>query len=435
MRICLLSDGYLPWDQGGAQKIASQLAEEYADRGHDVAVLSTVSDPADAGRAVVDGVAVWLTYTPRPEDLLPSLTVQNPFVLGDCERLIDRFDPDVVHAHNVHWLSNESLRIAAEHAPVVKTFHDAGTFAYGDFTTPVERTPVGESVSKAAYCADPPRQRAEQGRRYFPPRNERNRRAVTQHVDVGVGVSDALRRALAANDVPCHLTVHNGVSLPEQSVPDGGVADSRTDSLAARADTETAGDRAEARLRRAYDLGDAPFVLFGGRTGYEKGGTHLATAFSAVCEALDEPVNLLVTGDSSFVERMQALAAPHGDQITPTGWLSRERLGVAFEAARVVATPSVYLDPFPTVNLEAFAAGTPVVTTRFGGGSELVDDGVDGAVVDPRDTEALATALAQFLANPDYAARCGAAGRRKVAREFTLRETVDTYLDLLALVA
>lgn len=413
MRICLLSDGYPPWDRGGAQKIAAQLAAGYAERGHEVTVLATVSDRGDVGRDVVDGVTVRRLYTPRPDRLLPYLTVYNPFVAGACARALDRAAPDVVHAHNVHWLSNASLRAAARHAPVVKTYHDAGTFAYGEFTSVVDDTPVGGPVPEGACRATPLRQVRDQGVRYVPLRNRCNRRALDRHVDVGVAVSDALRRALEANGMPCHRTVHNGVEV-DGAAPDGGQP------------------ATGAALRRAYGLGDEPFVLFGGRTGPTKGGRELAEAFGAVCDRLDRAVHLLVTGDASFADRMRSLAAPHGDRVVTTGWLPREELRTAFAAARVVATPSVHLDPFPTVNLEAFAAGTPVVTTRFGGADELVDDGSDGVVVDPRDVDALAAGLETLLANPRLAARYGGAGRRKVAGQFTVASQVETYLDLLS---
>ena len=425
MHICLLSDGYPPWERGGAQKIAAQLAAGYADRGHEVAVVTTVTDRANVGRDVVDGVTVHRLYTPRPHRLLPYLTLHNPFVAGACGSILDDVDPDVVHAHNVHWLSNASLRAAARHAPVVKTYHDAGTFAYGEFTALVEETPVSGAIPQGAYQASARRQAREQGLRYFPPRNALNRRALNRHVDVGVAVSDALRRALEANSMPCHRTVHNGVGVTAGQTTTGGAVD-----IEQAAD---AGD--EAALRSAYGLGNEPFVLFGGRTGPTKGCEELGEAFGEVCRQVDDEVHLLVTGDTSSVGRLRAHAAPHGDRVVTTGWIPRAELQTAFEAARVVATPSIHLDPFPTVNLEAFAAGTPVVTTQFGGADELVDDGVDGIVVDPREIDALANGLRRLLADPELAGNYGAAGRQKVAERFTVERQVEEYLDVLASVA
>ena len=82
------------------------------------------------------------------------------------------------------------------------------------------------------------------------------------------------------------------------------------------------------------------------------------------------------------------------------------------------------------MNLEALAAGTPVVTTRFGGASELVADGETGRVVDPRDVSELADALASLMGDPGRAVEMGRRGRRVVRRAFTVEAQVDAYLNL-----
>lgn len=429
MDICVLSDGFPPWEDGGAQKVAAQVARGYRQRGHTVSVVTTVTSRDDAGQWSVDGVTIYRLSTPRPKRLLPYLRTHNPFVSRDVGRALDRIDPDVVHAHNVHWLSNASLRAAASRdVPTVKTFHDAGTVSYGELTHLVDEVPMPEEdglardrpptepLPERAYRIDPWRQLRDEGFRYNPLRNRMNRRAIDRHVSVGVAVSDALRRALRANGVPCHEVIHNGVSTETR----------------ARAPRPTPGD-GHSRFRRAHALGDAPFVLFGGRTGYNKGGAHLAAAFAEVCASIDaeREVRLVVTGDDGYVRRMREIADPYGEQIVATGWIPRTALFDALASATVVATPSVHLDPFPTLNIEAFAEGTPVVTSRFGGASELVDHGEDGFVVDPRDVGALAEALRTYLDDPERARDHGNAGQEKVFERYTVDRQVEAYLDVI----
>ena len=134
MRIALLSDGYPPWERGGAQKIAAQLAEGYRERDHEVLVVTGVTDRRTAGRATAAGVEVRKLWTPKPRLPLPYLTVHNPIVVGPVGRALDDFDPDVVHDHNAHYLSNAVLRAAERRAPVAKMFHGAGTVSYGELT-------------------------------------------------------------------------------------------------------------------------------------------------------------------------------------------------------------------------------------------------------------------------------------------------------------
>jgi glycosyltransferase involved in cell wall biosynthesis len=87
------------------------------------------------------------------------------------------------------------------------------------------------------------------------------------------------------------------------------------------------------------------------------------------------------------------------------------------------------------VILESFAAGVAVVATNVGGNPEMVEDGVNGLLVPPRDAPALADAVCLLLGDPGRARRLGAEGRRSVAERYSLgamvRRTAALYEDLL----
>ncbi len=85
-----------------------------------------------------------------------------------------------------------------------------------------------------------------------------------------------------------------------------------------------------------------------------------------------------------------------------------------------VVTADGNADGIPNVLTEAMAAGLPVVSTRVSGIPELIDDGISGRIVEPRDPQALADAIADMLANPALRDACAAAGRAKVEREFNV---------------
>jgi len=70
--------------------------------------------------------------------------------------------------------------------------------------------------------------------------------------------------------------------------------------------------------------------------------------------------------------------------------------------------------------LEAMAASVPVVATRVGGNPEVVQGGVTGLLVPPRDAEALARAIGQFLEHPWLGKKFGLAGRERVSKRFAL---------------
>jgi glycosyltransferase involved in cell wall biosynthesis len=81
--------------------------------------------------------------------------------------------------------------------------------------------------------------------------------------------------------------------------------------------------------------------------------------------------------------------------------------------------------------MEAMAMQMPVVATRVGGVAELVSDGVDGILVPPGDSDALAQALAALARRLQLALRVGAAGRRKVAEGFSSRSSASVIAALV----
>ena len=76
------------------------------------------------------------------------------------------------------------------------------------------------------------------------------------------------------------------------------------------------------------------------------------------------------------------------------------------------------------VVLEAMIVGVPLVATTVGGIPEVVEDGVTGLLVPPRDPAALAAAIARLLDDPARASALGDAARRWAARECSLEAMV-----------
>lgn len=93
-----------------------------------------------------------------------------------------------------------------------------------------------------------------------------------------------------------------------------------------------------------------------------------------------------------------------------------------FVLATVVAA-SGKREGLPNVLKEAMACGLPVVASKLSGIPELVEDGVSGFLLAPKDTEALATALQRLKADPELRQRMGQAGREKVVNDFDLHNS------------
>jgi glycosyltransferase involved in cell wall biosynthesis len=92
-----------------------------------------------------------------------------------------------------------------------------------------------------------------------------------------------------------------------------------------------------------------------------------------------------------------------------------------YSAATLLVVPS-WSEPFGRVVIEAMAAQCPVLATRAGGIPEIVTHGVDGWLVPPRDSAALAAAMAHLLADPAVRARLAQQGLRTVRQRFALSD-------------
>ena len=82
------------------------------------------------------------------------------------------------------------------------------------------------------------------------------------------------------------------------------------------------------------------------------------------------------------------------------------------------------------------ACSVPVVAASVGGNPEVIEDGVTGFLVPPRNADALAAAIGRFLESQNLASQFGEAGRRRGAEFFSVQrsvsETEQLYHRLLA---
>ena len=406
MRIAYLADFYPPQNRGGAGVVAERLAQHFSSEGHDVLVVTTVQDIGQDGGENVDGVRVARIHSQYPERFRNYLGVFNPRILPKVGKELERFRPDVVHAHNVHQhLSFGSLRVAAgTGAPVVLTSHDFLLFCCDRLPCTPEPSDFLPRWTGCARC---------QRFRFNPARRMLIRKIVRSTVAEILAISDLMRRALILNGFERATTIHNGIPLKDWPPSGHSIRES--------------GDNSAGR----------PVVLLPGRLTAFKGTEALLDAISQLNPA-NRPAVVFAGDNPRYEPALLAYARKLGlrDNVKITGWMDQAALRNAISNADVVVTPSTYADPFNLGNIEAMSTARPVVASSLGGGPEIVVHGETGYLVDPADSGAFAARLAMLLKDSALRKRFGLAGRKRVEKRFTLarqaRLTMESYLRAVA---
>lgn len=186
-----------------------------------------------------------------------------------------------------------------------------------------------------------------------------------------------------------------------------------------------------AQIRRQYG---ERLVVSVGRLVYYKGFEYLIRAMAQVRGTL------LIVGDGPLRARLERLAAELGvrERVVFTGEIQNEEIVPFYHAADVFALASIARsEAFGIVQIEAMAAGIPVVNTSLDSGVPFVSRHDEtGLTVPPQDPEALAAALNRLLDDEDLRASFGRAARRRACQEFSvgtmLARTVDLYEEVTA---
>jgi glycosyltransferase involved in cell wall biosynthesis len=377
VKVLLVCDLYPPF-AGGLEAHVQRLAGHLIRRGHEVVVV-TVRHPTEPydqrdveviGSDLLIGAVPGLYRTGRP---FHPPWVDRRF-RSTVRAAAARFRPDVIHAHGWSMFSAVSAA-AGTGVPVVATLHDYGLLCPAKSLSCGGRrcvTTAGLCCLRCAGCPQGLLRRAglASALRANVPRAVRG---VSRLIAVSSCVADEHRRA-GVGDPDLIRVIPNFVDLDD---PAPGTAPA------------------------------AGPVLFVGPPDPHKGRSVLERAFELDCLSTRE---LRLVGDAGARSRGNVVAV---------GRRAGAELWHEFRESSIVALPVVWMDPCPTVALEAMALGRPVVASATGGLLDIVQDGVTGVLVPPADPVRLAGALADLSADPRRMAAFGAAARARVREQFS----------------
>jgi glycosyltransferase involved in cell wall biosynthesis len=178
-------------------------------------------------------------------------------------------------------------------------------------------------------------------------------------------------------------------------------------------------------------------ILAVGRLVPKKGLDDLLRA-GGILEEHGVAYEITIVGDGPERGRLMRLAAELGmnGRVRFRGSLPPEKVLEEYARADVFVLPSVVLpngdrDGIPNVLVEAMAMGVPVISSRISAIPELVQDGVTGTLVEPRNPADLAAAVERVLANPGGAREASLRARHDVVERFDVRRNSETLGELL----
>ncbi|HWL35914.1 MAG TPA: glycosyltransferase family 4 protein [Frankiaceae bacterium] len=380
MNVLMLSWEYPPRVVGGLGRHVHALATSLVRQGHDVVVV-TRDHPDAPADAVVEGVRIVRVTEDPPlvpfEELLAWVMAFNHSLTRAALRVLDGFDPDVVHAHD--WLVAHAAKTLKDQTgvPLVATVHatEAGRHQ-GWLPGPVNRA-IHSVEWWLTYEA---------------------RRVVA----CSAYMRDEVVRLFALPPDKVDV-VPNGIDLAHWHADAAAVTE----------------------LRRELAPGGAPLLLYAGRLEYEKGVQTVLQALPRL-RRRHQGVRLVIAGVGTHEEELRAMARTLrvGRAVDFLGFLSPDDLAVLAAAADCALVPSLY-EPFGMVALECAAAGTPLVVADTGGLREFVAPGVTGLRFPPGNPAALADTVTRLLGDQVLSQRLVRDARELLARDYTWDAIAD----------
>lgn len=172
-------------------------------------------------------------------------------------------------------------------------------------------------------------------------------------------------------------------------------------------------------------------VLFVGRLIDLKGVQYLLPAFAKLRQKMENVV-LFILGEGECQEELENISRnlKLENKVYFMGNIDNELLGAYYLLCNVFVLPSItthYADACPLVVNEAMYFGKPVVTSDAVGTTFMIEEGVNGYVVEERNSEALFEALYRILSDDALEEKMGQASKKIIEDGFTYQNMMEGF--------
>jgi len=306
----------------------------------------------------------------------------NPRATLQIRTILDKIKPDLIHLHNVARLGLDFL---PNGVATVQTIHDFWYFCPRSDSLDFSGKPCENSYFgfKCILC----------GRDCIPFLTNTLRKALIRRflnkIDLFIFPSKATMRTFAQREGAFErsVVIPHGIRVPEPP--------------------------------RSYDVGDPLRVLFVGRVERQKGIQYLVEAVQNVAG-----IQLDILGGGELQRSLKAYIDKKGIRnVRMHGFVSEEIKWAYYENSDVVVVPSLWPEVSSLVAMEALSKGNVVIVTHLGGASELVDNGVNGFVLNP-DSATIRDKLLYLAKNPDVTQRMKREARRKAESTYRFQDHI-----------
>lgn len=364
------------YQQAGGEEIAFESEKRLLERnGHEVPTYVR-SNTEIQNASLLD----WIGIAPR---IVWSSKSRNEFAA-----LLDSKRPEIVHVHNTFMVISPSIYSACSErgVPVVQTLHN--------FRLLCPSASLFRDGRVCVACLDETLLRSIQYGCY------RNSRVAT----TAVAAMLAFHRTLDT----WRTSVTRFIALTTFAKQQFITAGYSPDSFAVKPNftDPDPGERG----------GSTDYAVFVGRLMENKGVRVLMDAWKRL--PVRYPLHIVGEGPERPALEAQARELQLCE-IVFRGQLSRADAIEAVKGARFIIVPSMWYEGFPMCVVEAFACGTPVVCSRLGGLSEIVEDHGTGLHFNPGDSQDLATTVEWAWHHASQLAEMGHAARRKYEAAYT----------------
>lgn len=143
-------------------------------------------------------------------------------------------------------------------------------------------------------------------------------------------------------------------------------------------------------------------------------------------------IHFLIAGNGSEMNRMQLLAEEHKiDKLTTfLGWANSEKKMELFRTVDAFILPS-HFEGFPNALMEAMASELPCIATRVGAVEDIIENGVNGILIDAKHPEQIAEAIIRVAGNSELRVKLGKNARETVLARNSIDSAIATFREIL----